>query len=127
MIYRTLVCAIASLTMLGCTSMRPIEAGPAGLSAQLEPGDHLIVYERSGRVVDMTLMEVGEAALHGRTVDEAALPVTVDIRDIERLEIEKIDPGKSVLAGVGAVIILVPVAFIAALASSGPIAIPDFH
>lgn len=127
MIYRILICALTSLSLLGCTTMRPMDAASTELTTQLEPGDHIIVYERSGRVIDMTLTEIGDGMLHGHTDDPAASPVTVDIRDIERLEVEKIDPGKSVLAGVGTVIIVVPLILIAALAASGPIGIPDHH
>ena len=124
MAFRILICALTSLALIGCTSMRPIGAGPADLVAELEPGDHLIIYERSGRIVDMTLTEIDGDLLHGQPTGPVAAPLTVDIGDIERIEVEKVDAGKTVLAGIGTVVLILPLAVLAALASGAPLGFP---
>lgn len=127
MIFRIFICALTSLALIGCTSMRPIGSGPADLVAELEPGDHLIIYERSGRIVDMTLTEIDGDLLHGRPTGLVAAPLTVDIGDIERIEVEKVDPGKTVLAGIGTVIVILPLIAIAALAGGAAAGFPEFQ
>lgn len=124
MAFRILICALTSLALIGCTSMRPIGAGPADLVAELEPGDHLIIYERSGRIVDMTLTEIDGDLLHGQPTGPVAAPLTVDVGDIERIEVEKVDAGKTVLAGIGTVVLILPLAVLAALASGAPLGFP---
>ncbi len=127
MTFRIFICALTSLALIGCTSMRPIGAGPADLVAELEPGDHLIIYERSGRIVDMTLTEIDDNLLHGQPTGPVAAPLTVDIGDIERIEVEKVDPGKTVLAGIGTVIVILPLIAIAALAGGAAAGFPEFQ
>jgi len=59
------VILIAGISLVGCTTMRPIETGQANLTEQLEAGDHLVIYEKSGRIVDMTLEVIDGDSLEG--------------------------------------------------------------
>lgn len=109
------VILIAGISLVGCTTMRPVETGQSKLTEQLEVGDHLIVYEKSGRIVDMTLDVIDGDSLEGTLAGNNFIPVEVDIDDIEKIEVEKIDGVKTTLAVVGGVIVIVPLAMIAAV------------
>ncbi len=109
------VILIAGISLVGCTTMRPVETGQSKLTEQLEVGDHLIVYEKSGRIVDMTLDVIDGDSLEGTLAGNNLIPVEVDINDIEKIEVEKIDGVKTTLAVVGGVIVIVPLAMIAAV------------
>jgi hypothetical protein len=109
------VILIAGISLVGCTTMRPVETEQSKLTEQLEVGDHLIVYEKSGRIVDMTLDVIDGDSLEGTLAGNNFIPVEVDIDDIEKIEVEKIDGVKTTLAVVGGVIVIVPLAMIAAV------------
>ena len=112
------VILIAGISLVGCTTMRPIETGQANLIEQLEVGDHLIVYEKSGRIVDMTLSVIDDDSLEGTLADNSLVPVEVDINDIKKIEVEKIDGVKTTLAVVGGTIIILPLMLIAAMSGA---------
>ncbi len=112
------VILIAGISLVGCTTMRPIETGQANLIEQLEVGDHLIVYEKSGRIVDMTLAVIDDDSLEGTLADNSLVPVEVDINDIKKIEVEKIDGVKTTLAVVGGTIIILPLMLIAAMSGA---------
>ena len=109
------VILIAGISLVGCTTMRPVETGQSKLTEQLEVGDHLVIYEKSGRIADMTLTLIDGDSLHGGLTNARLTPVQVDINDIEKIEIEKIDGVKTTLAVVGGAIVIVPLAMIAAV------------
>ena len=109
------VILIVGISLVGCTTMRPMETEQSKLTEQLEVGDHLMVYEKSGRIVDMTLDVIDGDSLEGTLAGNNFIPVEVDIDDIEKIEVEKIDGVKTTLAVVGGVIVIVPLAMIAAV------------
>ena len=80
----------AGISLVGCTTMRPIETGQANLTEQLEAGDHLVIYEKSGRIVDMTLEVLDGDSLEGTLAGNNLIPVEVDINDIEKIELPKV-------------------------------------
>ena len=112
---KLIIILIAGISLVGCTTMRPIEAQRSNLTEQVEVGDHLIVYEKSGRIVDMTLGVIDGDSLEGTLADNSLIPVEVDINDIEKVEVEKIDGVKTTLAVVGGTIVILPLLVIAAL------------
>lgn len=112
---KLIITLIAGFSLLGCTTMRPIEAQQSNLAEQVEVGDHLIVYEKTGRIVDMTVSVIDDDYLEGTLADNTRIPVEVDINDIETIEVEKIDGAKTTLAVVGGAIIVVPALLIAAM------------
>ncbi|NCF51736.1 hypothetical protein GWP57_09000 [Gammaproteobacteria bacterium] len=107
---------LTAISMIGCTTMRPVDTRQPELERKLSPNDHLLVYEKSGRVIDMTFIELDAEILRGRLTDGSQGPTSVDIAEIERLEIEKVDGVKTTLAVIGGTIIIVPIALIAGMA-----------
>ena len=84
----------------------------------MEVGDHLVIYEKSGRIADMTLTLIDGDILEGTLAGNNFIPVEVDINDIEKIEVEKIDGVKTTLAVVGGTIILLPLMLIAAMSGA---------
>ncbi len=113
---KLIVILIAGISLVGCTTMRPIETQQSDLTEQFEVGDHLVIYEKSGRIADMTLTLIDGDSLHGSLADSRRTPVQVDINDIEKIEVEKIDGVKTTLAVIGGAIVIVPLAVLAAVA-----------
>lgn len=112
------VILIAGISLVGCTTMRPLETEQSSLIEQLEVGDHLVIYEKSGRIADMTLTLIGDDSLEGTLADNSLIPVEVDIDDIEKIEVEKIDGVKTTLAVVGGTIVILPLMLIAAMSGA---------
>jgi hypothetical protein len=112
---KLIIILIAGISLVGCTTMRPIDGQQTNLAEQVEVGDHLIVYEKTGRIVDMTVAVIGADSLEGTLASSSYVPVTVDIDDIEKIEVEKIDGVKTTLAVVGGTIVILPLFLIAAL------------
>ncbi len=113
---KLIIVLIAAVSLIGCTSMRPMSTQDTDLSAQLEMGDHLVVFENTGRIVDMTLTEIDGDILRGRSTDGSMGPTQIDIANIEKIEVEKISGVKTTLAVVGGIIVIVPLAALALLA-----------
>ena len=97
---KSLIVLLAAVSLVGCTSMRPLDANQANLASELEAGDHVVVYERSGRILDMDFRDLENDRIRGWATDGTG-PVSADVGDIERLEIEKIDGVKTTLAVAG--------------------------
>ncbi len=110
-----IVILIAGISLVGCTTMRPIDTQQSNLTEQFEVGDHLVIYEKSGRIADMTLTLIDGDSLQGSLADSRRTPVQVDINDIEKIEVEKIDGVKTMLAVIGGAIVIVPLAVLAAV------------
>ena len=111
---KLIVILIASISMIACTTMRPIDREKYELTEKLEIGDHLVVYETSGRIVDMKLDSFNGDYLEGTSADGYPTMVDVNINYIEKNEVEKIDGVKTTLAIVVGVIVLLPLMVIAA-------------
>lgn len=115
---KLIIVLIAAVSLIGCTSMRPMSTQETDLSAQLDMGDHLVVFENTGRIVDMTLTEIDGDILRGRLTDGSIGPVSVEIANIEKIEVEKISGVKTTLAVVGGIVIILPLAMLAVLTGS---------
>ena len=111
--FKIIVLILAGLALSGCTSMRAIESN-ASVAEQISVGEHLVVYEKSGRVVDMTVRVIDTDRLGGTLGTEGGAPVEVLHADIEKIEVERIDGAKTTLAVVGVTVVAVPVVFFAA-------------
>ncbi len=108
-----IVLLMAGLTLSGCTSMRAIESNTS-VAEEISVGEHLVVYENSGRVVDMTVRVIDTDRLGGTLGTEGGAPVEVLLADIEKIDVERIDGAKTTLAVVGVTVVAVPVVFLAA-------------
>ena len=111
---KLIIILIASISMIACTTMRPIDREKYELNEKLEIGDHLVVYEKTGRIVDMKLDSIEGDYLEGTSTDGFPTMVDVKIDDIEKIEVEKIDGVKTTLAVVGGAIVFLPLMVIAA-------------
>lgn len=120
MTFRHVIAALASMALAACTSMQPLNTTPAELREIVKPGDHLIVYEKSGRINDMTLVAMSDDRVHGVGVEDRQA-VSISFSDIERIEIERVDGSRTVLAVLGAS--AVAAVLIAAIAAAGAVAI----
>ena len=105
---RLIVILVSIFSLAGCTSMRAMDTTQADFPAQLEMGDHLVVYEKGGRIVDMTFTEVDGDYITGSLTADPMHTVEIRIDEILRVEIEKISGGKTAGAVLGG-LILVPV------------------
>ncbi len=88
--------------------MRTVKSQRPSLTAQLAAGDHLIVYEKSGRKVDMILRSINVDSLRGTLRDNISTPVVVEIDDIKKIKVEKHDKVKSAAAFLGVTVIAIP-------------------
>lgn len=116
MFKKQLILFLSLLSLVGCTSMRTVDLSQSDFAAHFETGDHLVVYEKQGRVVDMTLTRFDNAVLYGSLSDNGLTAVAVDLADVERIEIEKISGAKTTGAVIGGILLLPVVAVGAAVA-----------
>ena len=104
-----LIMLLAAFTAAGCTSMQELQANDRPLEEVLRQGDHIVVYENSGRIVDMRYVRMDGRLLLGSLYANGLSTVEVDVDDIERIEIERISAGRTTLAVMGG-IALAPIA-----------------
>lgn len=113
---RMTVILMTVFALAGCTSMRAMDISEANFTEQLETGDHLIITEKSGRIVDMTFAQVDGNVLFGSEHNNGLSSVEVEIDQILQIEIEKISGAKTTGAVVGGIVLLPIVAVGAGLA-----------
>lgn len=116
MITRMVVVLISVIALAGCTSMRAMDLSQADFAEQLETGDHLVVYEEGGRVVDMTFAQTDGNTLFGSLHSNGLESVEVEVDEIMKIEIEKISGAKTTAAVVGGIVLIPIVAVGAGLA-----------
>jgi len=109
---RNLVICIVGITMLlsGCQSMRPVDlSGNEPLIAKVRTGDHVRIWMRDGRKLDLQLTAVEPDAL---VSGEQRVP----LKDVERIERRQINWTRTtmLLVGLGLVAAVVAVAVAAA-------------
>ena len=105
---------IAVLIFLsGCTSMQEMQARDGQLAERLQTGDHVIVYTRSGRIIDMRYVLVEGEVMRGSLVFDGLEPVEVRLDEIEKIEAERIAAGRTAAAVLGGVV-LAPIAAVGA-------------
>jgi hypothetical protein len=100
--------------------MQQVDAEPTTLADQLEVGDRVIVYEKSGRVIDMTVTSIDENTLRGAFTRNPLTGVEIQVENIAKIEVEEIDGGMTALAVVGgtlAVVTVIPLLLIGAAMS----------
>ena len=112
---KRIVTLVTAISLVGCTTMRTMEAEKETLAEKIEVGDHLVVYESSGRIVDMTLTEFDGSNLHGKLTADSFIGVDVNIDDVEKLEIEKVDGVKTTFAVIGGAVVILPLLIVAAM------------
>jgi hypothetical protein len=74
-----------------------------------------VVYEKSGRVIEMTYIEMIDGTLRGGLTDSSQGSISAILADIDRLDVEKMDGVKTTLAVVGGTIVILPLAAVAVM------------
>ena len=98
-----LILLLAALVLSGCTTTRTVDS-TTGLTAQIQSGDHLIVYENSGRKLDMTLQSLANDRLTGMLSGNDGKTVEVLFTDIEKIEVKEIDRAKTAGVVIGTIL-----------------------
>ena len=121
MFSKQLILFITVISLVGCTSMRTVDMSQSDFANHFETGDHLVVYEKQGRIVDMRLTQVDNGVLYGSPTDNGLITVEVNLADVEKIEIEKISGAKTTGAVVGGIVLFPVVAAgaVLAVAASG--------
>lgn len=97
----------------GCTTMKEVRPQDGSVVDYLEIGDHIVVYEKSGRIVDMRFVLGDENVLRGSLSHDGLEAVEISIADIERIEAERVAAGRTTGVIVGG-IVLAPIAALGA-------------
>ncbi len=111
-IHRSLTILLLA-ALLGCTTMQEVKQREGLLTDYLEIGDHIIVYETDGRIVDMRFVLVEDNVLRGSLFDDGLESVEIQLEHIEKIEAERIALGRSTAAVLGG-IVLAPLAAVGA-------------
>ena len=121
MIGKAMILFVSFVALAGCTSMRAVDMAQADFVDHFEVGDHLVVYEKQGRIIDMQFTEVEDGVLYGSLSNDGLTTVEVRVADIQKIEIEKISGARTTGAIVGGIILLPVVAAggVLAIAASG--------
>lgn len=98
------VCWLVILCLIGCTSMKPVEQESP--EQRIEFKDRILVYEKSGRIIDMKVVKIEQEQITGSLTQEPLTSVSIPFEDIEKIELETIDGGKTVLAVLGGILLL---------------------
>ena len=106
MLHKYLILFVSLFSLIGCTSMRPVDMTQTDFADAFETGDHLVVYERQGRVIDMKFTGIENGVMFGSLYTDGLMSVEVVLADIEKIEIEKISGAKTTGAVVGGIILL---------------------
>lgn len=93
--------------------MKEVRPRDGGLESRLDVGDRIIVYELTGRVIDMRFVVIDGDILRGSLTADGQQPVEVRLADIEKIESERVAVGRTAGLVLGGVV-LAPVAAVAA-------------
>lgn len=100
--FRTIVALMLSICLIGCTSMKAVEVPTATSTAQVEAGDKVRVTTKVGRVYALEISKMADDSMTGR--DEAGKLWKVPFDQIQTIEVEKVNAGKTAgatFAGIG--------------------------
>jgi hypothetical protein len=121
--FRFAVAILTGVNVLftGCVSMRSVPLPVSGQPTQtvaVKVGDKVQVQTRSGETFSFTVTAVESEALAGKS-EAVGNEVRVKYQDIASLQVERVDAVRTTLAGVGTVLIIVGVAALVFVLSSG--------
>lgn len=90
----------------GCTTMKELPSDSESLADRLQTGDHIIVYEDSGRVFDMRFVLIDGDVLRGSLVRDGQEAVEIRLADISKVEAERVAVGRTTGAVLGGAVLL---------------------
>jgi hypothetical protein len=86
--------------------MKEMPSDGESLAVRLKTGDHIIVYESSGRVLDMRFVLIEDHVLRGSLVRDGQEAVEVRLVDIRKIEAERVAVGRTTGAVLGGAVLL---------------------
>ncbi len=105
--------ALVFAALVGCTTMQEVKPREGALIGHLEIGERIIVYEKTGRIVDMRLVLIEDDVLRGSLFFDGLEPIEIRLDEIERIEAERLAAGRTTAAVLGG-IVLAPLAAVGA-------------
>jgi len=109
----TILMMLFVTVLTGCTTMQEVKPKDRPLADYLDIGDHIVVYEKSGKIIDMRFVLIEGDVLRGSLFNDGLAPVEIRLDQIEKVEAERIAAGRSAAAVLGG-IILAPLAAVGA-------------
>lgn len=110
--YRSLIILLLA-ALFGCTTMQQVNPQDGLLTDHIKVGDHIVVYENSGRIVDMRFVLIERDVLRGSLLNDGLEPVEIKLDQIEKIEAERIAVGRTMAVVLGG-IVLAPIAAVGA-------------
>ena len=104
-VFSLILIAVLALNQIGCTSMQQSDYRARDISEILEVGDHIIVYEKSGRILDMRFVRLDGSTIRGSLYNDGLTAVTVEFDDIEHLEAERLNMLQTTGAVLGGIVL----------------------
>lgn len=98
----TIFCILA---LVGCTSMQEVNKRDATLADYLQIGDHIKIYEKQGRIIDMRFVRIDGKTIRGSLFSNGMEAVAVELDQIEKIEAERIEPGRTTAAVLGGIVL----------------------
>ena len=109
----TILVMLFVAVLAGCTTMKEVKPKDRPLADYLDIGDHIVVYEKSGKIGDMRCVLIEDDVLRGSYFDDGLEPVEIRLDQIEKVEAERIAVGRSAAVVLGG-ILLAPIAAVGA-------------
>ncbi len=113
LLIRQQLVALILISLVGCTTMQELRPQDGSLAGTLKVGDHIIVHEASGRIIDMRFVKVDNGILLGSLLNDGLHSVEIKVEQIERIEAERIAMGRTTAAVIGGIVLL-PIAAVGA-------------
>jgi hypothetical protein len=115
---KRMIVLFSILSLMACTTMESINSAHPDLADDLEPGEKLVLHMHSGQVLTMTLISFDGETLHGTGVTAPTLPLEINIQDVRRIVVERLDGNRTLRAISGVLLIVLISAAMVGLASS---------
>ena len=90
----------------GCTTMKEMPTGGGEFAGRLKTGDHIVVYENSGRVFDLRFVRLDGDRMLGSLAKDGREAVEIRVADIEKIEVERVAAGRTAGLVLGAIVLL---------------------
>jgi ABC-type Fe3+-hydroxamate transport system substrate-binding protein len=121
--FRSLVALLLGMSVLfsGCVTMKSVPVSAPGRSAEalvVKVGDKVEVQTTTGEKYAFTVTAIEPDTLAGK-IPGSAQEVRVKFQNMASLQVAKVDPARTALAGAGGIVILVGVAVLVFLLSGG--------
>ncbi|NVJ59478.1 MAG: hypothetical protein HWE27_03765 [Gammaproteobacteria bacterium] len=85
-------------------SMQAVESHHIRESVEFK--DRVIIYKSSGEIIDMTVVKMSDETILGALTRDPLQSITVDIKTIEKIEVESVDGTKTTFAVIGGILLL---------------------